>query len=133
MKPRLLDLFCCAGGGARGYADAGFAVVGVDKEPQPNYPYEFHQVDALEVLEDREFLAGFDAIHASPTCQRKARVTAWRGRRETAAPVHLLPQPPAAAVRAQGRTGVRRRHGLHVDDEPRRPSGHPARVHPLHR
>ena len=27
---RLLDLFCCAGGAGRGYADAGFDVVGVD-------------------------------------------------------------------------------------------------------
>lgn len=30
MKPRLLDLFCGAGGAAKGYADAGFDVVGVD-------------------------------------------------------------------------------------------------------
>jgi DNA (cytosine-5)-methyltransferase 1 len=68
-KPRLLDLFSCAGVGAEGYHAAGFEVVGVDKDPQPRYPYEFIQADALDVLTDRAFLAGFDAIHTSPPCQ----------------------------------------------------------------
>lgn len=80
-RPRLLDLFCGAGGCSVGYHRAGFDVVGIDINPQPNYPYTFHRADALERLADREFLAGFDAIHASPTCQTFARVTAWRGDR----------------------------------------------------
>jgi DNA (cytosine-5)-methyltransferase 1 len=67
--PKLLDLFCCEGGMARGYANAGFEVVGVDNIPQKRYPYEFIQGDALNVLRRHEFLEGFDAIHASPPCQ----------------------------------------------------------------
>lgn len=81
-RPRIIDAFSGAGGCSVGYARAGFEVVGVDVNPQPRYPYEFIQADALEVLADREFVESFDAIHASPTCQTFARVTAWRGARE---------------------------------------------------
>jgi DNA (cytosine-5)-methyltransferase 1 len=65
--PRLLDLFCAAGGAGKGYADAGFEVVGVDIAPQKNYPFEFHQADALEYAAAHGH--EFDFIHASPPCQ----------------------------------------------------------------
>lgn len=77
-RPLLLDLFCGAGGAAEGYYRAGFDIVGVDREPQPDYPFEFFQVDALLTLDrlhlDLYPLYGartqdFDVIHASPPCQ----------------------------------------------------------------
>ncbi|MDT2249540.1 DNA cytosine methyltransferase [Paenibacillus larvae] len=73
MKPKLLDLFCKAGGCSAGYASAGFEVIGVDIEPQPNYPYEFIWADAFEILKDHELIDEFDVIHASPPCQAHSK------------------------------------------------------------
>lgn len=76
-RPRLLDLFSCAGGAAMGYHQAGFEVVGVDNIKQPRYPFEHHVTDAIEFVTAHG--QEFDAIHASPPCQTYANVTAWRG------------------------------------------------------
>ncbi len=68
----LYDLFCGAGGAGMGYHRAGFKVIGVDNKPQPNYPFDFIEMDALKFLQ--EVIDGTrpkpDAIHASPPCQR---------------------------------------------------------------
>lgn len=83
-RPLLVDLFCGAGGATMGYARAGFHVVGVDIEPQPNYPFQFIQADALEVLRSRRPDFDADAIHASPPCQG---FTAYKRR-----PGHVKPR-----------------------------------------
>ncbi len=86
-RPKLLDLFCCAGGAGTGYERAGFDVFGIDIDPQPHYPFGSHQGDAIEALwhllsggrltflapggrVDSLGLGDFDAAHGSPPCQR---------------------------------------------------------------
>jgi len=89
-RPRLLDLFCCAGGAAMGYYRAGFDVVGVDIKPQKRYPFEFIQADCLALGMD--FIRGFDAVHASPPCQIHsitAKMTGAHGH------IDLIPQTRA--------------------------------------
>lgn len=78
-RKRLLNLCCCAGASCSGYEQAGFEVWGVDIEPQPHYvnPGRFIQADALDVLADRSFMAGFDAVHVSPPCQGYSPLNAY--------------------------------------------------------
>lgn len=70
---KLLDLFCCAGGASAGYHMAGFDVMGIDQDWQPNYPFFmrreklFHEQEAAFAQWVRE---NFDAVHASPPCQQ---------------------------------------------------------------
>lgn len=86
-RPLLLDLFCGAGGASKGYDDAGFEVVGVDIEPQPNYPYEFIQADAIDSVD--RLGRNFDVIHASPPCHAYSTVTG-RNRRNRRTYVDLV-------------------------------------------
>jgi DNA (cytosine-5)-methyltransferase 1 len=98
VRPKLLDLFCGAGGCSVGYHRAGFDVVGVDIRPQPNYPFEFVKAGALEFLkclrEADEIgdalgalnatgglcLSDFAIVHASPPCQAFTQMSArYRG------------------------------------------------------
>lgn len=77
MKPVLVDLCCKAGGATRGYQLAGFHVVGVDVESQPNYcGDEFVCASMFDVD-----LSGADAIHASPPCQANTTMSnRYRGK-----------------------------------------------------
>jgi DNA (cytosine-5)-methyltransferase 1 len=63
---KVLDLFCGAGGAAMGLHQAWpeAEITGVDLKPQPRYPFNFIQANAMEFP-----LQGFDFIWASPPCQ----------------------------------------------------------------
>ena len=95
MRVRILDLYCGVGGASRGYADAGWEVVGVDIIRQPDYPYEFHRTDALTYL--AEHWAEFDAVHASPPCQSQSALT--KGTNKGREYPNLIPQTRAAIAR----------------------------------
>jgi len=97
---RLLDLYCGAGGAAKGYQRAGFYVVGVDIRPQPRYcGDEFLQMDALEYVR-RGGVHAFDAIHASPPCQADSwSAKRWKhvNRVDLLAPTRAAVAVPTAA------------------------------------
>lgn len=96
-QPRLLDLFCCAGGAGMGYHRAGFDVTGVDVRPQPRYPFAFVQADALDYVAAHGH--EYDVVHASPPCQAYT-VSRTRAR---VRPTHpRLIDETRAALRATG-------------------------------
>lgn len=68
---RILDLFCGAGGAARGLRSAfpEAEIVGVDHVWQKRYPYTFVQSDAMDFP-----LEGYDLIWASLPCQHYSRL-----------------------------------------------------------
>ncbi|WP_381801045.1 SAM-dependent methyltransferase [Streptomyces niveus] len=73
----VLDTFCCGGGMGMGmgYWLAGFDVVGVDIDPQPNYPFPFIRGDAIEYIEAHGH--EYDLGHGSPPCQRYTPLNAY--------------------------------------------------------
>ncbi|MEW2487384.1 SAM-dependent methyltransferase [Streptomyces sp. NPDC048411] len=98
-RPRLLDLFCCQGGSGKGYTDAGFDVTGVDKGPQPRYPFRFIQADAIAYVLAHG--AEFDFIHASPPCQHDSKCQRIQGNAHPD-----LIAPTRAALETTGRPWV---------------------------
>lgn len=81
MKIVLLDLYCCAGGASMGYYRAALKlgykihITGIDKDPQPNYPFKFIRADAIKYLQKNGHK--FTHIHASPPCQQYSKSTAF--------------------------------------------------------
>lgn len=96
---KLLDLYCKAGGASKGYADAGFEIIGIDIKKQKRYPYEFIQADCLDILQDLDYLRTFDVIAASPPCQTHSRTQHLRNAQgKSTDKVDLIPQTRAALV-----------------------------------
>lgn len=77
-RPRVLDLFSCAGGAGMGYHRAGFDVDGVDIARRPNYPFIYHRGDALDRLAHliaTGEIERYALVHASPPCQAQCALT----------------------------------------------------------
>lgn len=96
---RMLDLFCKAGGASVGYQRAGFEVVGVDIKKQKRYPFEFIQADALEVMQDLDFLRSFDVLAGSPPCQTHSITQHLRNAQgKSTDKIDLIPETRAAFI-----------------------------------
>jgi DNA (cytosine-5)-methyltransferase 1 len=76
----LFDFFCCQGGASKGYADAGFCVAGGDLEPQPRYPFEFLQSDAIRDFDALIEIYRPAVVVGSPPCQGYSAAQVIQGR-----------------------------------------------------
>jgi hypothetical protein len=74
-RPVIIDAFCCAGGASMGYHRAGFRVIGVDRDAQPDYPFEFVQGDAIELLPELVRFYNAKRVAGSPPCQAASVLT----------------------------------------------------------
>ncbi|MFH8219834.1 DNA methylase [Streptomyces sp. NPDC018057] len=106
-RPRLLDLFCCAGGAGTGYERAGFAVDGCDVVHRPNYPFPHHHGDALAYL--AALIASGEIrrhafVHASPPCQHGCALTVGTNRSQGWGRAHVDLVAPTRAL--LDRTGL---------------------------
>lgn len=149
LRPKILDLFCCEGGAGMGYHRAGFDVFGVDlfeDYTQARYPFPSYRCDALATMRhlldgylvpfqgERLGLEDFDAIHASPPCQRYSITNAARKADypDLIAPTRLALQA-TGRLRAAEQGGRRGVHGHRLDDVEGTPPSDPARLHRAHR
>lgn len=102
VKRLLLDICCGVGGATRGYQLAGYRVVGVDLEAQPDYcGDDFVQGDGIAFLEQHGHK--FDAIHASWPCQASTALT--KGTNKGRTYPQLIPAG-RVAMKATGRPWV---------------------------
>ena len=97
---RVLDLFCGVGGASVGYERVGFEVIGVDINPQPDYPFTFVQGDVMDAT--LFTFKGFDLIHAAPPCQRYAAITKGTNQRL----IGKYPELYGSVLRMLERSGV---------------------------
>ena len=117
QKPKLLDLYCCQGGGSAGYARAGFDVYGSDffqEHSQKRYPFPAYKGDAIAVMnklakgekidfevydaETKKFkvvatlgLEDFDVLAGSPPCQHASIGTAALRKKNQKTYPHMIP------------------------------------------
>ena len=97
-KPRLLDLFCGAGGASMGYAEAGFDVTGIDVKHGKRYPYTYIRGDVRDYL-NVEFLSQFDVIAASPPCQTFSATKHLRNAQgKSTSKVNMIPEVREALI-----------------------------------
>ncbi|KUN75649.1 DNA cytosine methyltransferase [Streptomyces griseoruber] len=121
-RPRLLDLYSCAGAAGKGFEDAGFEVDGCDIADRPNYPFPYHRGDALTYLAALIATGGIEQyafVHASPPCQDKCTLTVgtnrsqgWGGTHEDlVAPTRALLEQtglPYSIEQPNGRAEIRK-------------------------
>ncbi|MFJ9727986.1 DNA methylase [Streptomyces sp. NPDC101209] len=121
-RPRLLDLFSCAGGAAMGYHRAGFTVHGCDIAHRPHYPFPYHWGDALAYLAHlitTGEIRRYAFVHASPPCQDKCSLTVgtnasqgWGGTHvDLVAPIRTLLEAsglPYVIEQPNGRADIRK-------------------------
>ena len=97
-KPRLLDLFCGAGGASMGYAMAGFDVTGIDLKHGKRYPFTYIKGNVLDYL-NTEFLRQFDVIAASPPCQTFSATKHLRNAQgKSTSKVNMIPEVRDAII-----------------------------------
>jgi len=151
-RPKLLDVCCKAGLASDGYAAAGFEVVGIDRDPQPNYPYKFIQAD-LRDLAPQWIAENFDAVAGSPPCWQHSVLRHRTGREyedfisdtralfEASGLPYVIENVEGAPLKDPlvlcgtqfpGRLRVKRHRLFESNIELAAPMPHPRGKHPLH-